>query len=103
MNATVSGTLLGTFQSIVRAVIVCNQSATSLDTITVAHQLGVCPDIMQAVLRSVITATSGIAPSMALQSWNASQVIFQSINANGAGANGATVDFIAQLIYSTNR
>ena len=56
MAQTVSATLLGTFQSIARAVLICNEvGTTSNDIVTVAHQLGACPDIMEAVLRSVVT------------------------------------------------
>lgn len=101
MTATVSATLLGTYKSIARAVLVCNEvGTTSLDTITVAHQLGVCPDVMQAVLRSVVTNTSGSAPGMALRSWDASQVIFDAAKGNGAGAVGARFDFISEIVHS---
>jgi len=104
MPQTVSSTLLGTFQSIARAASVCNANGTtSLDVLTVAHQLGVCPDIMKAVLRSVVTATSGDWPKMALKSWDASQAIFNVVPSNGAGAMQAQFDIITQLIHSTQR
>ena len=104
MNATVSGTLLGTFKSIVRSVTVCAEALTSQDRITVAHQLGVCPDIMLAVLRSNIAAgqSSLNLYSMAVRAWDASQVIFDS-PAAGAGARGAIFDFICELTWSPAR
>lgn len=104
MVATISATLLGTFKSIARALLVCNQvGTTSNDTLTVAHQLGVCPDLIYPVLRSVITATSGDAPFMALRSWNASQAIFDCGSSNGTGAMGATFDVISELTQSIAR
>lgn len=104
MTATISATLLGTYKSIARAVLVCNEvGTTSVDTITVAHQLGVCPDIMVAQLRSVIVNTSGAAPSMAIRSWNASQVIFDSPSSNGAGAMGARFDLICEYTHTIFR
>lgn len=104
MTATVSATLLGTFKSIARAVLVCNEvGTTSVDTITLAHRLGVCPDIMTAILRSVIVNTSGGAPGLAVRSWNASQVIFDSPPSNGAGAMGATFDLVSELTHSIFR
>ena len=104
MTATVSGTLLGTFKSIVRDVLVCAEALTSQDTITVAHQLGVCPDIMLAVLRSNVAAgqSSINIYSMAVRSWNASQAIFDTAAA-GAGARGARFDFICELTWSAAR
>lgn len=104
MPQTVSSTLLGTFKSIARAAIVCNANGTtSLDVLTVAHQLGVCPDVMQAVLRSVIANTSGNAPGLALRSWDASQVIFDSPAGNGAGVVYARFDIICELTHSIQR
>lgn len=104
MPQTVSGTLLGTFKSIARAATVCNANGTtSLDVLTVAHQLAVCPDTIMAVLRSVVTATSGGAPKMALRAWNASQAIFDVVPANGAGALQAQFDIISELIHSDFR
>lgn len=104
MVSTVSATLLGTFKSIARAVLICNEVGTSSnDTLTVAHQLGRCPDIIRAVLRSVITATSGDAPFLALRSWDASQAIFDCGSSNGAGAMGARFDIISEYSYSEGR
>ncbi len=104
MPATVSSTLLGTFQSIIRATNVCNANGTtSLDVLTVAHQLGVCPDKMYGILRSVVTATSGDAPLLALRSWNASQGIFDVVPSNGAGAMQAQYDIVAELVHSIAR
>ena len=104
MTATVSGTLLGTFKSIVRGVLVCSEAAASNDVITVAHQLGVCPDIMLAVLRSALAngqSSFGIS-TMAVRSWNASQVIFEAPIV-GAGARGARFAFICELTWSAAR
>mgnify|MGYP001590751931 CR=1 FL=1 len=104
MTATVTATLLGTYKSIARNILVCNEvGTTSLDTITVAHQLRVCPDVMQAILRSVITNTSGSAPAMAVRAWDASQVIFDAPAGNGAGAQGARFDFICELVHASQR
>ena len=103
MPQTVSGTLLGTFQSIARAVMACSAGPTSLDQITVAHQLGVCPDIMQAILRSSVVNTSGLAAPLSLQSWNASQAVFLMAAPNGAGASQAQYDLVCQLIHSISR
>lgn len=104
MPQTISAPLLGTFKSIARAAVVCNANGTtSLDVLTVVHGLGACPDIIEAVLRSVITATSGGAPKMALRSWDASQAIFDCQPANGAGAMQARFDIINELTYSKDR
>ncbi len=104
MPATVSATLLGTFQSIVRATIVCNANGTtSLDVLTVAHQLGVCPDKMYGILRSVVVATSGDAPLLALRAWNASQAIFDVVPSNGAGAEEAIFDIVSEYVHSIAR
>lgn len=101
MVATVSATLLGTYQSIVRNVTVCNLAAASMDTITVAHQLGVCPDKMFTVCRSQITMISGNPTTGVVQSWNASQVIFQFQNTGTA--SGALFDLISELVHSIAR
>ncbi len=101
MTATVSATLLGTYKSIVRATLFCNLAAVSMDTITVAHQLGVCPDIMFAVLRSDITMISGNPVVALLRSWNASQVIFDAQSTGTAG--GALFDIVSELTHSIVR
>lgn len=104
MPQTVSSTLLGTFQSIARAAAVCNANGTtSLDVLTVAHQLGVCPDKVYGILRSVTTNTSGSTPGLALRSWNASQAIFDFPVGNGAGAVVAQFDIVAELVFSMAR
>lgn len=104
MPQTVSSVLLGTFQSIARAASVCNaNSTTSLDVLTVAHQLGVCPDKMYPILRSVVVNASGGAPNLALRSWNASQAIFDAPAGNGAGALNAQFDIVAELVHSIAR
>ena len=101
MTATVSATLLGTYTSIIRNTLVCNLAAASQDTITVAHQLGVCPDIMYAILRSDITMISGNPVAALLRSWNASQVIFDFQDTGTT--SGALFDIVSQLVHSIAR
>lgn len=101
MVATVSATLLGTFKSIVRATLACNLAAASMDTITVAHQLGACPDIMYAVLRSNVAMVSGNPVAASLRSWNASQVIFDFQSTGTAGA--ALFDIVSEITHSIVR
>lgn len=101
MVATVSATLLGTYKSIVRATLVCNLAAASMDTITVAHRLGVCPDIVFAVLRSDITMISGNPVVALLRSFDASQVIFDFQSTGTAG--GALFDIVSELAHSIVR
>ena len=104
MPQTVSSTLLGTYKSIARAAIVCNANGTtSLDVLTVAHQLAACPDIMRAVLRSLIGATSGNSPELALRSWDASQAIFDSPAGAGAGVLYARFDIVCEITQSARR
>lgn len=104
MPQTVSSTLLGTFQSIARAAAVCNgNGTTSVDVLTVAHQLGVCPDKIYPILRSVVAAASGDVLEIALRSWNASQAIFDAISTNGAGAQAAQFDIVAELVWMPAR
>jgi hypothetical protein len=103
MTNTVSGVLLGTFKSIVRGVLVCSEALASQDIITVAHQLGACPDIMLAVPRSALAQVSNAPIQMAVRSWNASQVIFESMATGGAGARGAQFDFICELTWAPAR
>ena len=102
MTATVTATLLGTYKSIARNILVCNESGASTDIITVAHQLRACPNIMLAQLRSVLSNTSGAAPRMAVRAWDASQVIFDSPAGNDNGLVGARFDFICELTYSSD-
>ncbi len=101
MVATVSSTLLGTYKTIIRATLFCNTAAASQDTITVAHQLGTCPDIMFAVLRSDITMVSGNPCVALLRSWNSSQMIFDCQNTGVA--TGALFDLIAEVTHSIVR
>lgn len=103
MTSTISATLLGTYKSIARAALVCNETGASQDVVTLAHQLGACPDIMLAQLRSVITNTSFAAPKLAVRSWNASQVIFDSPAGNGDGIVSARFDLICELTHSKSR
>jgi len=86
MPQTLTATKIGTFKSIVRSAGVSNANGTtSLDVLTIAHNLGASPDIMRAVLRSVVTATSFGCPNLALKAWDASQAIFQFPAGPGAG------------------
>lgn len=104
MPQTVSSTLIGTYKSIVRSAFVCNaNTTTSLDVLTVAHQLGACPDIITPVLRSVTTNTSGGAPNLAVRSWNASQVILDFPAGNGAGVVVADFDIVSEVAHSLTR
>ena len=103
MPQTLTATKLGTFKSIVRSAGVSNAGATSLDVLTVAHNLGACPNIIEAVLRSVIVTYSGGNPGLALRSWDASQAIFDFPLIDGDGGDGtsaAQFDVICEISHS---
>ncbi len=101
MTATVSATLLGTYVSVVRATLFCNLAAASQDTITVAHQLGACPDLAYGILRSDITMISGNPVVLITRSWNASQTVFDCQSTGTAG--GALFDLVNELKHSIIR
>jgi len=103
MTSTITATKIGTFKSIARAALVSNASGASLDVLTIAHNLGASPDILRAVLRSVITATSFGCPNLALRAWDASQAIFDFPAGPGAGAYGARFDVICEIAHSLTK
>ena len=107
MPQTVTGTVYsgGTFRSKAALVASCNANQTSsLDVITLAHNLGICPDEFRVNLRSVVIGTSAGVPALLLQSWNASQAIFQApAIVGGAGASEGLFDIIAEVTTSPVR
>lgn len=104
MPQTVTSTKLGTFKSIVRAAGVSNANgSTSLDVLTVAHNLGACPDIIRSVLRCVHAATSFGSPNLALRSWDASQALFDFPPGPGAGVYRAQFDVICEIAHSLTK
>jgi len=101
MPQTVTATVLGSHKSVAQAAGVSNaNTTTSLDVLTVAHGLGASPYLVYAVLRSVVTNTSGGPPNLAVRSWNASQVILDFPPGNGAGALAAQFDVICEYSWS---
>lgn len=101
MPQTVSATQLGTLKSIARNAGVSNANATtSLDVLTVAHGLGASPDIITAVLRTVVVSASAGYPNLALRSWDASQAIFDFPAGNGATDFAAKFDIICEVTHS---
>ena len=103
MPQTLTATKIGTFKSIVRGAGVSNAGSTSLDVLTIAHNLGACPNIIEAVLRSTVVDYSGGPPNLALRSWNASQAIFDfplAIGDAGDGTSAAQFDIICEIAHS---
>ena len=106
MPQTLTATKIGTFKSIVRGAGVSNAGASSLDVLTIAHNLGACPDIIEAVLRSVIVTYSGGSPNLALRAWDASQAIFDfplEIGDGGDGTSAAQFDVICEIAPSLTK
>ena len=76
----------------------CNANiTTSLDSITVAHQLGQTPNEVRITTRSIIsTASNGfVGPSH--RSSNASQSIFDLPANPGVGATACISDFVFEV------
>lgn len=101
MPQTVTSTLYsgGTYRSKAAGVVSCNANQTSsLDVITINHMLGTCPDEFRVVLRSVVSSASGGVPTLALQTINASQAVFNSpALMGGAGASVSIYDVLAEV------
>lgn len=106
MPQTLTSTKIGTFKSIVRGAGVSNAGATSLDVLTIAHNLGACPDIIESVLRSVVSTYSYGNPGLCLRSWDASQAIFDfplQDGDGGAGTSAAQFDVICEISHSLTK
>lgn len=101
MPQTVTATLLSTYRSVARAAGVSNANATtSVDVLTVAHRLGASPDFVYTVLRSVVVSPSAGYPNLAVRSYDASQVILDFPNGNGATDFAAQFDVICEVTHS---
>lgn len=100
MAVSASSTLLGTLQSIARAVAMSTAGATSIDVLTVNHGLGASPDKVIPVIRSVTAvASAGQGIQAVAVSWNASTATIHLPAAHN-GAVEANIDVICEIVHS---
>lgn len=102
MPATITAVRLGKRSSVVRATSACSAGATSIDVLTVNHGLGVCPDILVPVLRSIRSVVSTGTPALTLRTWDATSAIF-ALPVADAGLTQADYDIIFQAIHSISK
>lgn len=101
MAVTYTGTLLGTYRSIIRnSLVSTGGAAAGSETVTFAHNLGACPTEIRTILRSatVIGGVTGTQQGPVVSALNAS--IATLLFFSGGGAGSAYYDFIAEVTHS---
>jgi hypothetical protein len=99
MPSTVTATRLGKNKSVARAAPMSTAGPTSIDVMTVNHLLGVTPDDISVVPRTVRVALSGGTPQPVLVSYSATQAIFHLPSLDG-GASGGDFDVVIERTHS---